>query len=81
MSILKRRILTVCFILLFLILAPLIIFYANGTIMGEGWNILASGGIFIRSMESRSELYVNGKEKDIIGFFTRDYLLKNLKQK
>jgi hypothetical protein len=79
MSIFKRRILTIFFILLFLVLAPLIIFYANGNILSEGWNILATGGIFLKSMESGSELYIDNKLKDTTGFFTRDYLLKNLK--
>jgi hypothetical protein len=79
MSILKRRILTIFFILLFLVLAPMIVFYANGNILGTGWNILATGGIFIKSMQSGAELSVNGKQTDIISFFTRDYLLKNLK--
>jgi len=79
MTIVKRRILTGCFVLLFFVLAPLIIFYANGTIMGEGWNILATGGISVRGMKSGAELYVDGKLKDNISFFTRDYFLKNLK--
>jgi len=79
MTIIKRRILTGFFMLLFLVLAPIIIFYANGTIMGDGWSILASGGISIRSMESGSELFINGKLKDKISFFKRDYFLKNLK--
>lgn len=70
---------TVCFVLLFFILAPLIIFYANGTIMGDGWNILASGGISIQGMESGSDLFIDGKFKDRISFFTRNYFLKNLK--
>jgi len=79
MTMLKRRILTGIFSLLFLILAPIIIFYANGTIMGDDWNILATGGVLVRSMESGSQLFVNGKLKDITSFFTRDYFLKNLR--
>lgn len=79
MTILKRKILVTVFILLFLILAPIIVFYANGNILSNSWNILATGGIFIRSMESGSDLYINGKFKDTVSFFTRDYLLKNLK--
>ena len=79
MTITKRRLLTIFFFLLFLVLAPAIIFYANGNILSEGWNMLATGGIFIRSMESGAELFVNGKSREITGFFTRDYLLKNLK--
>ncbi len=78
-SIIKRRITVVVFILLFLVLAPTIVFYANGNILGEGWNILATGGLFINSMQPDSQLYVNGKIKETTGFFTRNYLLKNLK--
>ena len=79
MSILKRRILTIIFFLFFLVLAPLLVFYASGNILGENWNILATGGMFIKSMESGSKLFVNGKLKDTTGFFTRDCFLKNLK--
>lgn len=79
MSILKRRILTVVFVLVFLVLAPMIVFYANGNILGDGWNVLATGGVYVRSMESGSQLFINGKLKDTTNFFTRDYFLKNLK--
>lgn len=79
MSVIKRRLLSMFFILLFLVLAPIIIFYANGNILGSGWNILATGGIFIQSIPSGSELYINNKYNSTINFFTRDYLLKNLK--
>jgi hypothetical protein len=75
----KRRILSAIFILLFLILAPIIAFYANGNILGGGLNILATGGIFLKSMESGSELYLNNKLKDTTSYFTRDYFLKNLR--
>ena len=78
-SIIRRRVLIAVFTLLFLVLAPMIVFYANGNILGEGWNILATGGIYINSMEPGAELYVNGKLKETTGFFTRNYLLKNLK--
>ena len=79
MTILKRRLLGAFFFLLFLVLAPMIIFYANGNILGDSWNILATGGIYIQSMESGSELYLNDNLKDTTTFFTRDYFVKNLK--
>ena len=78
-SIIKRRVTVVVFILLFLVLAPTIVFYANGNILGKGWNILATGGLFINSMQPDSKLYVNGKLKETTSFFTRNYFLKNLK--
>lgn len=78
-SIYQRRILVAFFVLLFLILAPAIVFYATGNILGEGWNILATGGVYINSMESGAKLYVNGKLKETTSFFTRGYLLKNIK--
>lgn len=79
MSIVKRRVLTIFFILLFLVLAPMIIFYANGNILIDGWNILATGGISVRSMELGSKIFVNGKYKDTTSFFNRNYFLKNLR--
>ncbi len=79
MTILKRRILIVVFILLFLLLAPIIIFYAMGNILGDDWNILATGGIYVKSTVSNTEFYLNGKAEGAKGFFNRDYFLKNLK--
>jgi hypothetical protein len=79
MTIIKRKILTVFFILLFIILAPIIVFYANGNIIIKGWNILATGGIFVRSMENGALLYIDNKLETKISYFNRNYLIKNLK--
>ena len=79
MSIHKRRIVTVIFVLLFFILAPLIVFYAKGDIWSNGFNFLKTGGIFVRATESGSEIYINGKLEDTTNFFSRDYFIKNLR--
>lgn len=79
MTIKKKFFLNIFFILLFVVLAPVIIFYALGNTLESGWNILATGGIYIQSMESGSTLFVNDKIKENISFFNRDYLLKRLR--
>ncbi len=76
---LKRNIMAGFFVLLFLFLAPIIIFYANGHILGDGFSILPTGGIFIHSMDSGSKVFINDKLKITTSFFTRDYFLKNLR--
>ncbi len=79
MSVLKRKIITLFFIILFIILAPTIVFYAIGNVLGDGWNILPTGGIFLKSMETGANLFINEKKITTISFFSRDYYIKNLK--
>jgi len=79
MTTLKRKITTLLFIILFIILAPIIVFYAIGNVWGDGWSILPTGGIFLKSMEIGSNISINGKQISTINFFNRDYYIKNLK--
>jgi hypothetical protein len=74
----KRKIRFSIFLLLFLIISPLIILYANGDIL-NGWGFLKTGGIYVHSAPIGSEIYLNTKLKTNTNFFQRDILIKNLK--
>jgi hypothetical protein len=74
----KRRVIGVFFVLLFIILAPMIIFYATGSRFGESWKILQTGGLFVRSVPPGSAVYIDSKLNKETGYFGRNILVKSL---
>lgn len=74
----SKKIVLSFFILLFFILSPALIFYAVGNTLGDSWKILQTGGIYIRSLESDSEIYINSKLNKTTSYFQRNILIKNL---
>ncbi len=78
MVIIKRQIKILIFVLLFIIIAPLVVLYANGDIFADGWNILPTGGIYVEKTPTGSEIYLNGKLKDTTSFFSRNFLIRDL---
>lgn len=78
-KILKKKIRLLIFFLIFIIISPLLVLYANGDIFGDGWSLLKTGGIYINSAPINSEIYINSKTKNNTSFFERDLLVKNLK--
>jgi hypothetical protein len=78
-KILKKKVRLVVFFLVFIIISPLLVLYANGDIFGDGWSLLKTGGIYINSAPINSEIYINSKLKNNTSFFERDLLVKNLK--
>ncbi len=74
----KKRIKLILFFCLFFVLAPLILLYANGDILGSGWTLLSTGGIYINSAPSGSNIFLNDKLKDSTSFFSKNIVLKNL---
>ncbi len=79
MIIIKRKIKILLFIAAFLVISPLVILYASGDILGDGWSILKTGGIYISGAPTGSTIYFNGKEKSQTSFFERTILIKNLR--
>jgi len=75
----KRRLMALVFVLLFLILAPIIVFYANGDIMDKSFEFLKTGGIFLRGIENGSTVFINNKQEEVTGFLQRDLFIKNLR--
>lgn len=78
-KIIKKKIKLGIFFLMFIIIAPALVLYANGDIFGSGWSLLKTGGIYINSAPINSGVYINSKLKDSTSFFERDLLIKNLK--
>ena len=74
----KRKIRFGIFFLLFLIIGPLVVLYANGDIF-NGFGLLKTGGIFVRSAPIGSSVYLDSKVISSTSFFQRDILIKNLK--
>jgi len=78
-KVLKKKARFLVFSLVFIIVSPLLVLYANGDIFGDGWSLLKTGGIYINSAPINSEIYINSKLKNNTSFFERDILVKNLK--
>ncbi len=76
----KKRIKLLLFFLVFLIISPIILLYANGDILGTDWTLLPTGGIYVNSSPVNSEIYLNNKLKDTTSFFGRNLLIKSLRQ-
>ncbi len=55
------------------------VLYARGDILGEGWTLLPTGGIFVNAAPSGSNIFLNNKLKDSTSFFSRDIVLKSLR--
>ncbi len=75
----KRKIKLLIFFLIFIIISPVVVLYANGDIFTNGWNILKTGGIYVTKAPIGSEIFLNSKTVDTITFFQRDVLIKNLR--
>jgi len=78
-KIIKKKIRLIIFFLIFIIISPLIVLYANGDIFNDGWNILKTGGIYVSSAPNGSEIFINSKIREKTTFFERDILIKNLR--
>jgi hypothetical protein len=77
--IIKKNVKLLIFGVLFLVISPIIVLYANGNRLAEGWSLLRTGGIYVTNAPIGSEVYINNKLKDKITFFQRDVLIKNLR--
>jgi len=78
MVILKRNLKLLIFFLIFIVIAPIIVLYANGDIFSDGWNLLPTGGIYVSHAPVESSVFLNGKLKDTTSFFGRNVLIRNL---
>ncbi|MCX6730099.1 MAG: PEGA domain-containing protein [Candidatus Portnoybacteria bacterium] len=72
-----RRIIFYLFVMIFIVVVPMIIFYALGYNFDfEKKTIVATGGIYLKSDPSRAEIYINDKLKT-----TTNKLIKRLSPK
>ena len=75
----KRRIYFYTFSLVFLIVIPIVILYAQGFRFTRNWQILETGGVYVTSNESESRVYIGGELEKITGVLTRGVFKQNLK--
>jgi hypothetical protein len=59
----KKEIKFIMFVLIFIVLSPIVILYANGNIVSDGFGILKTGGIYISGAPIGSKRYINKKSK------------------
>ena len=66
-------------ICVFLILIPIITFYAIGYRFNSFFELIRTGGIFLSGDRSGLQIYVDGEFEKKTGFFQRSFLIPNLK--
>jgi hypothetical protein len=76
----RKRIayLVVC-VFLFLVLSPLVAFYANGYRFGDQYQFRKTGGIYIVIEGEDYVIYLNEKEQDASSIFRRNLFIQNLR--
>ncbi|MDD4988877.1 MAG: hypothetical protein PHV42_00420 [Candidatus Pacebacteria bacterium] len=79
MSLLKRRLYFYSFCLVFFIVIPILIFYANGYRLTKDWQISETGGIYVYASESYADISLDGVKRAQSGIFQRGVLLDGLK--
>ena len=79
MIFIKRKLKLIIFFLIFIIVSPIIVLYANGDILGTGWSLFKTGGIYISGAPVGSEIFLNSKLKNTTSFFNRNILIKSLR--
>ncbi len=80
MSLIKRRLYFYSFCVIFLVLIPVLIFYANGYRFTKDWGVSETGGIYVYASESNAVISLNGIQKAQSGIFQRGVLLDGLKE-
>jgi len=80
MIIIKRKLKLIILTAVFLTVSPIIILYATGDILGNGWSLLKTGGIYVAEAPAGSNIYLNNKLKDTTSFFNRNIFIKGLRK-
>lgn len=75
----KRRFYFYALSLVFFLAIPFLILYESGYRLGDSFNFVKTGGIYIYSPESGSEIYLNGDKIEETGFFLKDFFVDDLK--
>ena len=75
----KRRFYFYTLFVVFFIVIPIITLYTSGYRISKDFKIVETGGIYIYSPETGSEIYINNKKKDETSIFKRDIFVQNLK--
>ena len=74
-----RTVLFIVCVVLFVLVAPSVIFYSQGYRFDfETRRVVQTGGIYLRASQRNAEIYLNGKLKDTTSIFTNSRLIENL---
>jgi len=79
MTLKKRRAYLYILIVVFFVIIPLIMLYTSGYRIGKGFKLVETGGIYIYSPESGSEIYIDNKKKKETSALNKDLFVQNLK--
>ncbi len=77
----KRFVYFIILVALFLSCVPFIVFYSLGYDIGSNFIFFKTGGIYVFSNESGTNIYVDGKLNNTTSLFQRGTLVKNLSPK
>ena len=66
------------FVLLFLLIAPFILFYSFGYNLGSNFSFFKTGGVYVYSGDTGARLYVNGVLDNTTSIFQHGLLVKGL---
>lgn len=79
MTLKKRRLLFVICFLIFIAASIIINFYVNGYRLDSKFNLIKTGGIYVYSPETNSDIYINNQFKKQSGILQNGVFIKNLK--
>jgi hypothetical protein len=65
--------------LLFVVVAPILILYASGYRLDKAFNIASTGGIFVTTSQSGTNVYLNNELVRTTSIFQRNAFIQNLK--
>ena len=79
MTLRSRRIILLFSILAFVIMVPLVLLYTSGYRMDSGFHLIKTGGLYVSSPVSGSQIFVNNKLEKETNILQSGFFLQNLK--
>jgi hypothetical protein len=75
----KRRYYLIGMTLLFIVLTPILIFYATGYRLGDSLTLSRTGGLYVLTAQSGVQVYINDEFNKESSLFQKNILIQNLK--
>ncbi len=75
----KRRYYLIGMTLLFILLTPILIFYATGYRLGDSLTLSRTGGLYVLTGQSSVQVYINDEFNKESSIFQKNILIQNLK--
>ncbi|MEW5907602.1 MAG: hypothetical protein AB1643_00240 [Patescibacteria group bacterium] len=79
MTLKKRRIILIVCFLIFVALAPIALLYSNGYRLDERLHIIKTGGLYISSPLSDSQIFINSKLEKETNILQKGFFIQNLR--